>query len=886
MTAVEKYNALDGQVVDREDLTGIRILAGEQGQVKIAEKIAKLLDINDDEEFLVKLSSTAIDAVPEECLPGLECQDAEEEFEGLEKAVSLDQIYQMITDKMLEQLKEATGNGYKKKWKKQNDEGYLLPFNFESKKMYRGINIALLTEGMSKVLKNPFFLTFKQIQKFKGRLKQGSKGLPVVYFTMLYSVSETNDKGEKVEFGTYNKKKYLAWLNKNINRLKYSLDYYKSSYIPILKYYNVFNGADVEGIDFDLENFKVGYQDGSEVIKNNDHRVEIADLIVKHYPAPQPKLKDSTDGRAFFRHGYGVDEIHMPKFEDFETGLDYYRTLFHEFTHSTGISSRLDRPMGGKFGSKQYAKEELVAEFGAVFLSAHAGIIWYNQKNHAEYLKNWNSVLTHAKDDNRFFMRAASKAQEAADFILSLDKEGVPKYQHSFKSELKEEVKPAPEKSKKKAAPKKPKKRVSKRKDKNQLELGLAAPRHKGIAKKALSDCGRLKKGYKYAKGGEIVKVAEKKKASRTEPRKRKTPNPKTGKDRLREFQKKDDAIKLTREQRRQARKEWHHLEKPVEWEKFLKAYKPSKKKPSKKKGLRSPVENEPAAVQQPQPEPVVQVPVQIPEPQPIRVPETTKPAPVKHRKVRNMADSGDEKPSVFFNVPGEVGKFLQAVERKPEESVVITLDGQQGAGKTTALYKFMKAFAQGKNRGLFASLEEHLKSALAKEKRDKYLTPEDQQYIDIVSDLDSKEEFYSLIPDYDIIFIDSWQKLLRMIGNIRLDEDLRKKFNGKVFVIIFQQTTDGKTKGGAEVVFDGDIIIKMIKEGKFNENYAYFDKNRYTKVPIEQLRYNIAGGFVYNPEETTDVSDVTFEEIPDNPQIVEPPTTKPTGRLIATPIM
>jgi hypothetical protein len=67
---------------------------------------------------------------------------------------------------------------------------------------------------------------------------------------------------------------------------------------------------------------------------------------------------------------------------------------------------------------------------------------------------------------------------------------------------------------------------------------------------------------------------------------------------------------------------------------------------------------------------------------------------------------------------------------------------------------------------------------------------------------------------------------------------------------VIFQQTTTGRTKGGSEVVFDGDIIIKMVKEKSFEDNYAYFDKNRYTKVPIETIRYNIATGTVYNPQQ------------------------------------
>lgn len=217
--------------------------------------------------------------------------------------------------------------------------------------------------------------------------------------------------------------------------------------------------------------------------------------------------------------------------------------------------------------------------------------------------------------------------------------------------------------------------------------------------------------------------------------------------------------------------------------------------------------------------------------------------------KVQKIGASSNVKSS-YFNVAGEVGKFLQGVERKPVHSVVITLDGQQGAGKTTTLYKFMEAFAVTGNKCLFISGEEHPDSDLAKGKVKDYLTETAKKNIDTIGEIETADELYKLINPYDIIFVDSWQKLQRMVGNIRLDEDLRKKFDGKVFVIIFQQTTTGRTKGGAEVVFDGDIITKMVKGSRFTDNYAYFDKNRYTKVHIETLRYNIASGKLYNPEQ------------------------------------
>lgn len=445
MKVIKQYNGLNGAIQTREEIEHLIETAKAQEQFHIVRKLENVLSCYPDKKrFEIELQNPEIEALRKSDLSSfdfLEEPEAEENI-GLGKAVSPDDIYQMITDKIISAVKESN-KSYKKKWKTQNEEGYLIPFNFSSKKPYRGINIALLTGGMTQVLKNPYFLTFNQVEKLGGKVKKGAEGMPVVYFTMLYKVDETDKNGEKINFGTYNKKKFDAWINKNKSKLKYSPEYYKNSYIPILKYYNVFNGSDVEGIDFKLKDFKIGYQDGSEVVKNNDSRIEIADLIVKNYPKPQPKLIDSKDGKAKYVYNItgSVDEVHMPKFENFETGLDYYRTLLHEFTHSTGSVKRLDRPKGLKFGDKKYAKEELVAEIGAIFLSAHAGIIWHNNSNHAAYLKSWNSALTHIEEDNRFIMRAASAAQASTDFILNYNKEGVPAYQIDLANKTEDKAK-------------------------------------------------------------------------------------------------------------------------------------------------------------------------------------------------------------------------------------------------------------------------------------------------------------------------------------------------------------------------------------------------------------------------------------------------------------
>ena len=71
----------------------------------------------------------------------------------------------------------------------------------------------------------------------------------------------------------------------------------------------------------------------------------------------------------------------------------------------------------GMVGNKStYAEEELVAEMGASFLNAHAGILETEIENSAAYLASWAKAIK--EDRSLSVIRAASQAQKAADFIL------------------------------------------------------------------------------------------------------------------------------------------------------------------------------------------------------------------------------------------------------------------------------------------------------------------------------------------------------------------------------------------------------------------------------------------------------------------------------------
>ena len=355
-------------------------------------------------------------------------QAPDDEAKGLGKPIPAADIYKMITDKIIKMLKSTKASDYKKTWE---DDAFFIPLNFDSKKPYRGVNRMLLQEriGLTEAFANPYFLTFKQIKKHGGKLKKGTRGYEVVYYSIRYIVPADKNTGRKA-YSSTNTQKVIDYLAKN----KLSEDIVTR--IPMIRYYNVYNGASIEGIDFQLDKLQIG-----RAVPDTASENQAAALIVENYPNP-PAIKHEGNRAYYSPSG---DYVKMPKKEQFDSINDYYRILFHELTHSTGHDKRLDRGIHLMLEKEDYAKEELVAEFGAVFLSAWAGIMWYNNKNHAAYLKGWNSAIKEAENDNKFLMKAASLAQAATDYILNLNPAGLPAFLSKYEKLNKKAEKTKPE---------------------------------------------------------------------------------------------------------------------------------------------------------------------------------------------------------------------------------------------------------------------------------------------------------------------------------------------------------------------------------------------------------------------------------------------------------
>jgi len=713
--AAKTYNALHGKVVSRAQLERLRDDADAQGYDHVVKSIDAILSAHASaQSFEIEIAKPVTEHLPESALAGLErIEDAP--HEGLGKPVSPTQIYSMIADRMLQTIKEASGKNHKAVWQQK---GYALPFNFASKKRYRGVNLFQLTRfGL---LENPFFLTFAQIEDLGGRLAKGAEHYKVVYYTPLYRF---RDKKNDVDFATYKQAEATDFERKTG---------VKPNIIPIIRYYKVFNGKDITGIDFDLDNFKTGYIE-PDFMTEPGERILAGDLIVANFPDPAPRIIHHGNA-AFYRPSN--DTVTLPPIGQFNTIQDYYRVMFHELSHATGAKSRLSRKLANRFGSKDYAFEELIAESCATFISAEAGIMWHSESNYAEYIANWNQAITHIKGDVTFVMRAFSRAQQAADFVLQYDSEGNPKYISQLERILARKEKKAAQKAKR-----------------EQKHSPRIAPARK---KRVVARKGNKDTQYKMA------------------------------------------------------------LAQPAPM-------------------MDMPQVEQSESVQMPPVEPIVaSVPVK-------RCAPTV---PIKGRRnslAQRMADKQNSNVEYFQCANADLAAFFGKIEVKPKHSVVVTIAGGQGSGKTRFVFQVIEAFAKNYTVG-HASIEEHPASSLYMQKAQQYWSPKSIAEVD-APEIESMDDVHAMIARNQVSVIDSWSKLQDIDRTIHLDRDLRKRYDGKLIIIIYQLTSDGKMRGGAASQFDGDAVWFVEKQDRFADNYVWQDKNRYQDTDLSTLRFNIASG-------------------------------------------
>jgi len=245
------------------------------------------------------------------------------------------------------------------------------PINAASKKPYRGINtVCLWAAAESKGYDSGEWATYAQWQERGAQVRKGEKATTVVFWKFANNASETED-GETPASGS---------------RLLFT------------RGYAVFNAAQVDG-----------YTPKAEPAVSMPERIERAETWFQSIGA----TVCNGGNRAYYAPG--TDHIQMPPFAAFDENVSYYSTLAHEHTHWSARAERCDRQLGKRFGDSAYAAEELIAELGAAFVCAHLGLSTEPREDHAEYIQSWLKVL---RVDKRAIFTAASKAQQAADYLM------------------------------------------------------------------------------------------------------------------------------------------------------------------------------------------------------------------------------------------------------------------------------------------------------------------------------------------------------------------------------------------------------------------------------------------------------------------------------------
>ena len=272
-------------------------------------------------------------------------------------------IYNEVTTRIIAQMEEG-GIPWQKPWVANGKA-----ISRSTGKPYSLLNQMLLGRPGE-------YLTFKQCQEAGGKVKKGEKASMVVFWKFIEQ--EDEETGEKKE-------------------------------VPFLRYYNVFHIDQCEGITAKHTTETV-FPDGAATL-------EAAQEIIYDYLGREGvKLSHEEGDRAFYRPA--TDEVVLPIRKQFISTAEYYSTVFHELTHSTGHPKRLNRlSKPSFFGTEDYSKEELVAEIGAATLVNHVGLENSSSfRNNAAYLQNWLKVLM---DDKRFIVSAAGRAEKAVNLILN-----------------------------------------------------------------------------------------------------------------------------------------------------------------------------------------------------------------------------------------------------------------------------------------------------------------------------------------------------------------------------------------------------------------------------------------------------------------------------------
>lgn len=279
--------------------------------------------------------------------------------------------------------------------------------NYVTEREYTGINKMMLDGGE--------YMTNKQIKDFNAA--QEKKDLPQYWY----------GRGTKIESVVFYKKEKKEVTAAEVEAAKKNPVGWKK-YVQedgvwycersILSYTDVINIVYIKNAEGEPLPSKIGtdifetYTDAEDIIRPYQ-----AAMGIKEEVSPSGAYYTPTE-----------DTVYLPRQGWFKHPEAYYRTMFHEYAHSTGPKSRLNRECFAKYhgSKKERSREELVAEVCAVLLASEAGFRGegtykneFLEENSLNYVAGWVSWMRSNPDE---VVKGIREAERAKTYILTAGK--------------------------------------------------------------------------------------------------------------------------------------------------------------------------------------------------------------------------------------------------------------------------------------------------------------------------------------------------------------------------------------------------------------------------------------------------------------------------------
>lgn len=317
---------------------------------------------------------------------------------------SEDKALDLFAEMMIEKI-ESIHKDWRKPW---FTEGVLQwPRNLSGRE-YNGMNaLMLLLHCEKEGYKIPRFCTFDCVQRMNKPGKdgqelprvsvlRGEKSFPVMLTTFTCIHKETK---EKIKYEDYKK---LS----DDEKAQYNV-------YPRMQVFRVFNVAQTNLQDARPELWEKLEQENSQPkIWDGEHfNFAPVDTMIRDNLWICP-IKPLHQDNAYY--SISKNEIVVPEKEQFKDGESFYSTLFHEMAHSTGAEGVLDRIKPTAFGSKEYSREELVAELSSALTAQRYGMTKHIKEDSCAYLKGW---LDELKESPQFIKTTLLDVKRAASII-------------------------------------------------------------------------------------------------------------------------------------------------------------------------------------------------------------------------------------------------------------------------------------------------------------------------------------------------------------------------------------------------------------------------------------------------------------------------------------